>query len=188
MANTDKDTLQKYKNQFFKFMKKNNILPDYLKNLENGIFEEKDFSKFQEKYFITDYIDTAFVWAETAQGYDFWYKINRKWNNSIRKRQNSVRSENKSQFFEFLRARGILSVYLKNFKKDLWKADFGGFQKKYFKENYINAAFDWGKTDQGSIFWSEINELWRVELLRGKLKNKNQPKYIFNSTKGENNV
>ena len=57
----------------YDYLKNNNILEQYKKNVKNAPvfrFEEDDFSKFKT------FISWSFNWKNTKEGNDFWYKHN----------------------------------------------------------------------------------------------------------------
>ena len=66
--------------KFFEFLKKNKILEQYLSNLYIPI----DLNEHPE-----DYINRAFYWDDTKEGFDFWRDIHEKWLKELKNSSNS---------------------------------------------------------------------------------------------------
>lgn len=75
---------------FIKFLDGNNIKKAYIKNCKSGdkgdsILCPKHFNEIiNEPSF--DWINLAFLWADTPEGSNFWNRIDIKWKNQLSKR------------------------------------------------------------------------------------------------------
>lgn len=82
-------------------------------------------------------------------------------------------------FYKFLKTYKIEEKYVNNFLK------YYGHRKKWTKDDMIvfiichaqngdtngliSSAFDWSKTNEGSRFWSRVQDAWRRYLYKNKL-------------------
>ena len=65
-----------YKANITKFLKENNCLEKFAKNLfNNGKSLESLYTKI---YSFEDIIDKAFRWSETPEGYNYWCNLHKK--------------------------------------------------------------------------------------------------------------
>ena len=76
-------------------------------------------------------------------------------------------------FFPFLAKQGLLFAYLDaakltNRKERGVPESTGNARKTFFEEmdpgDWLLAAFDWGKTEQGASCWRELNDRWSQKL------------------------
>jgi len=65
------------KDVFIDFLNKHNIKEKFINNLM--IERNVELDVFIEIARPEDYIDNAFHWAQTPEGYEFWGKIHEKW-------------------------------------------------------------------------------------------------------------
>lgn len=69
-------TYDVYKANVINFLKENNCLERFNKNLYK---QERSWEYLYAKlYSFHDTIDKAFTWASTPEGYDFWHKLHQK--------------------------------------------------------------------------------------------------------------
>jgi hypothetical protein len=74
---------------FYDFLVDNDILDKWINNFEKDVSWRKDViwrNKKEIHDFLNNninYIDHAFNWSDTEEGYDFWIKIYNKWINEI---------------------------------------------------------------------------------------------------------
>lgn len=71
-----------YKQLFYKFLKDNNILSLYKKNIYNrlGYYKEYGLKPYNmEQIMCVSYLTAAFNWTTTNEGELFWSRINKKW-------------------------------------------------------------------------------------------------------------
>lgn len=62
--------------QFFKFLKRNDIYGKFLNNINNVGRKIKYFFERADK---SAYVSSAFNWDRTPEGFKYWDDINRKW-------------------------------------------------------------------------------------------------------------
>ncbi len=72
---------EKHKRNFLKFLKQNHIYERFIFNFKkyNIYFkrsEQMNFSKFISTCLPSSYIDSAFSWRRTAEGFEYWNCIN----------------------------------------------------------------------------------------------------------------
>ncbi len=62
---------------------------------------------------------------------------------------------------KFLINRGLLEAFIRNFKKDNRRQDYGNFIRFNSKSmSAIANAFYWSSTFEGADFWSKIDKEW----------------------------
>ena len=67
----------------------------------------------------------------------------------------------KRLFFDFLRKKGALKAYKKNFKNYRGKRSFDDvFSSDRLCGDYIIDAFLWRPTPEGYAYWEHLNQLW----------------------------
>ena len=69
------------KEQFIKFLKKNRCLDAFKKNC---LYKDKGFDYYFKRTYPVDYIDNAFAWQPTEQGWDYWHDLNTTWRNQLK--------------------------------------------------------------------------------------------------------
>ena len=69
------------KEQFIEFLKNNKCLTAFKKN---GIYKDENLDRFFTRTPPVDYIDNAFAWQPTEQGWDYWHDLNTKWKNQLK--------------------------------------------------------------------------------------------------------
>lgn len=69
------------KRLFFNFLQKNNALKAY----------KKSYKKFHDQSIAANAytpLSVAFVWADTAEGHEYWKSLDQQWHDYLRSRQN----------------------------------------------------------------------------------------------------
>jgi len=74
-----------YLQLFYRFLKQNHIYHLFLYNVKNRVYvrwcyDIKTISTYRPYCFVDD----AFRWSDTNEGYDFWYNINAKWRDILK--------------------------------------------------------------------------------------------------------
>jgi len=73
------------KKDFYQFLKNHDIFDEYHKNfkINKGKIREQEstFDFFQISPL--RWIDEAFSWVKTSEGYTFWYTVNQQWFNEL---------------------------------------------------------------------------------------------------------
>ena len=81
-----------HKNDFLRFLKKNNIFEAYMLNFNKDkkyrmLFNRKLINSTANCFFKTinsqNYVCSSFEWYKTPEGDSFWNEINNKWMNEI---------------------------------------------------------------------------------------------------------
>ena len=173
------DKNEQARKEFFEFLVKRNAYTAYLENLKNGCLKIKDISKFQKNRLPKEYIYNAFDWNETAQGLDFWDKINKEWQeflkNKSQPKEQLITDKNdqsidnfkfKERFFYFLDSYNCLATYLINLEK-LENINFNDIQKRIAPEKYLSIVLSW-KVMESYDCWRELDIRWRKELKKIK--------------------
>ena len=129
---------KKYKNSFFVCSKK--VTFDY----------------FLSKAKTGSYINSAFDWNNTTEGYDFWNFLSGKW----RKLVNSQGFK----LIDFLKKNNVYEQFIYNLKQS-FKYSYNyetleAFIEIYNPTNYIYCAFKWHETKEGWEYWNIINTKW----------------------------
>ena len=64
---------------FIRFLKKHKVYHKFLSNCKsNNQLIVNEFIKYELKY-RCQFINNAFIWSETKEGYKFWYNIYKEW-------------------------------------------------------------------------------------------------------------
>ena len=67
----------------------------------------------------------------------------------------------KRLFFDFLRKRGALEAYKRNFKEYRGKISFNDvFSQNRLHDHYIIGAFCWSGTSEGHWYWRKLQNEW----------------------------
>lgn len=67
----------------------------------------------------------------------------------------------KNELRNFLIAKDCHDAFVNNFKKQYGKIiTLSNHLEKVNPSQYIRTAFIWDETEQGSVFWSNINKEW----------------------------
>ena len=74
-------THEKLAIEFVKFLVHEHILKKYVNNLQNknNACRIKRFKIYSYDFLPQDLLARSFHWDETTEGFDFWYRIHRKW-------------------------------------------------------------------------------------------------------------
>ena len=75
----------KWKKLFIKFLKKEKVLGQYIKNTELAkIFDNDEMIRLINQNQQTQLINLAFTWSDTNEGHTFWSQLHSKWVDSVR--------------------------------------------------------------------------------------------------------
>ena len=86
-----------WRKKFFRFLKEEGVYSEWVYNIrkQHPICDKKFWectlkSMFSEKYKCAGGISSAFCWAGTRQGYNFWLKLSIKWIDKLRNCYHSI--------------------------------------------------------------------------------------------------
>ena len=84
-------THEKLAIEFVKFLVREHILKMYMNNLQNedNASKIKRFKMHSYDFLPQDLLARSFCWDETKEGFDFWYRIHRKWVQRIENLKNN---------------------------------------------------------------------------------------------------
>ena len=75
----------KWKKLFIKFLKKEKVLGQYIKNTELAkIFDSEEMTRLIRQNQPTQFINLSFTWSDTNEGHTFWSQLHSKWIDFIR--------------------------------------------------------------------------------------------------------
>jgi len=164
--------------KFKQFLIRNDCLAEYVSNCHNEYLTNfPKFYKFKEDFKNKKryhFIDDAFDWETSPEGYGFWDKLNEEWYN-ISYKVNYLNEEYFEEFEEdfitddefkkFLIDHKCLDKYIENalnveLKHGMNDKEFAENFKKYRKEDYMRSAFSWGRSPEEWHYWKLMNKLW----------------------------
>ncbi len=141
--------------------------------------------RFEEYFTKKDYlyISHAFNWEDTDEGDDFWNTIDDKWLDYIEFLYESfedfeetwIQEEDNDDnikkhklpllFYNFLKKEKVLDKFINNFENRHPDMIFFDYMKnnKSSVYDFIDNAFIWGYTPEGSGFWYRIDNKWRTK-------------------------
>ena len=76
--------MQSKSKKFIHFLKQNNAYVRYVYNFGKHNYK-LSFDAFTRVYLQSQYINSAFVWDETKEGWSYWNNLSERWRNLIMK-------------------------------------------------------------------------------------------------------
>ncbi len=171
----------KIPNKLFIFLKEREILNSFMHNFEIQ-HPNKLLYKYNKDKPLNQWIISSFNWNSTIDGKNFWFNINREWQDCCK---THIYEKLEDDFEEiWLDDESLIDERYKKHKHKGWL--FYDYMMKgchlYAESilyNFIDAAFIWKHTPEGHEFWSEIQNEWRNDYL----KNNAEKYYRINDLK-----
>lgn len=185
--------------KFIKFLKKNNVLQEFVNNIKTdstplraaAIFNSKEPEEIVQAY--TDlidkmgsvgiysipgieigpktYISMAFTWSETGNK-EYWSSLEDKWLQELE--DSEVQDKMEMPEFQHAAPMKVVDAFTKNFKEQRGIDINTWLQEHGSDKSLVGTAFNWSKTEEGFDYWYKVSEVW--ERLCKKIEEYNEYK------------
>lgn len=186
--------------KFIKFLKKNNVLQEFVNNIKTdstplraaAIFNSKEPEEIVQAY--TDridemgsvginlipgieigpktYISMAFTWSKTGNK-EYWSNLEAKWLQELESSEVPIKQQEVPEF-QHVAPKEVVDAFVKNFKEQRCIDINTWLRKNGSDKALVGMSFDWSKTEEGFGYWYKVSEVW--ERLCKKIEEYNEYK------------